>query len=124
MITAEESQNTRLVCSSNPPSYPPTVSSEVPKVYTKLLRLIEFDTVVATHGPGMDVDELPPHKRKSNSELGPPAKQQKTIYPAYFIPELAHVIAMFFNLSQELSRHEIPNSGLQVEAKTMFKQAN
>ncbi|XP_017469746.1 PREDICTED: mediator of RNA polymerase II transcription subunit 14 [Rhagoletis zephyria] len=121
-ITAEESQNTRLVSSSNPPPHPPTVSAEVPKVYTKLLRLIEFDTFVATHGPGTDVDELPPHKRKSNSELGPPAKQQKTIYPAYFIPELAHVIAMcdekipFLNLAQELSRREIPNSGLQVEA--------
>lgn len=66
--------------------------------------------------------ELPPHKRKANSEIGPPAKQQKTIYPAYFIPELAHVIAMcdekipFLNLAQELSRREIPHSGLQVEA--------
>lgn len=55
-ITTEEAQNTRLVSSSNPPPHPPTVSAEVPKIYTKLLRLIEFDTFVATHGPGTDVD--------------------------------------------------------------------
>lgn len=29
---------------------------EIPKVFAKLLRLIEFDTFVATHGPGTDVD--------------------------------------------------------------------
>jgi len=54
--------------------------------------------------------------------LAPPAKQQKTIFPAYFIPELAHVVAMcdekipFMNLAQTLSKHNIPHSGLQVEA--------
>lgn len=67
--------------------------------------------------------ELSPHKRKSNSDiLAPPAKQQKTIFPAYFIPELAHVVAMcdekipFLNLAQTLSKYRIPHSGLQVEA--------
>lgn len=118
--------------------------SEIPKLYTKLMRLIEFDTFVATHGPGTEVDgeysdlnlttrfdmiryafpaELSPHKRKSNSDiLAPPAKQQKTIFPAYFIPELAHVVAMcdekipFLNLAQTLSKYRIPHSGLQVEA--------
>lgn len=30
--------------------------SEIPKLYTKLMRLIEFDTFVATHGPGTEVD--------------------------------------------------------------------
>ena len=63
------------------------------------------------------------NKRKSStSESGPPTKQQKTIYPAYFIPELAHVVAMcdeklpFVSLAQELSKRKIPHTGLQVEA--------
>jgi len=30
--------------------------SDIPKCYTKLMRLIEFDTFVATHGPGTEVD--------------------------------------------------------------------
>lgn len=58
----------------------------------------------------------------SAPEPGPPAKQQKTIYPAYFIPELAHVVAMcdeklpFVCFARELSKRKIPHSGLQVEA--------
>lgn len=67
--------------------------------------------------------ECPLNKRKSSSmDAGPLAKQQKTIYPAYFIPELAHVVAMcdeklpFVCLAQELCRQKIPHSGLQVEA--------
>lgn len=66
---------------------------------------------------------MAPHKRRSNGDiLAPPAKQQKTIFPAYFIPELAHVVAMcdekipFLNLAQTLSKYRIPHSGLQVEA--------
>lgn len=61
-------------------------------------------------------------KRKAIGENGPLAKQQKTIYPAYFIPELAHVVAMcdeklpFVAMAQELVKRKIPNSGLQVEA--------
>lgn len=61
-------------------------------------------------------------KRKANGpDLGPPPKQ-KTIYPAYFIPELAHIVAMcdeklpFVNFAKELSQMGIPHSGLQVEA--------
>lgn len=48
-------------------------------------------------------------KRKASASEGPAAKQQKTIYPAYFIPELAHVVAMcdeklpFVSLSLEVS---------------------
>jgi len=68
--------------------------------------------------------DVSPHKRRTNSEGGPPLKQQKTIYPAYFIPELAHVVAMcdekipFLNLAQALSKHNIPHSGLQVESNS------
>ncbi|XP_055842956.1 mediator of RNA polymerase II transcription subunit 14 isoform X2 [Episyrphus balteatus] len=109
-----------VVDSDDPNNQPPP---DIPKMYTKLLRLIEFDTFVATHGPGTHVDDVPPHKRKSSLELvGPPSKQQKTIFPAYFIPELAHVVAMcdekipFLNLAQEFAKHNIPHSGLQVES--------
>uniref|UniRef100_A0A1A9V3Z5 Mediator of RNA polymerase II transcription subunit 14 n=1 Tax=Glossina austeni TaxID=7395 RepID=A0A1A9V3Z5_GLOAU len=99
---------------------------EIPKVFAKLLRLIEFDTFVATHGPGTDVDDVPPHKRKSNSELtAPPTKQAKTIYPAYIIPDLAHVVAMcdekipFLNLAQALTKYNVPHCGLQVESNAI-----
>lgn len=66
--------------------------------------------------------ELSLKRKTSDSTVGPPAKQQKTIYPAYFIPELAHVVAMcdeklpFVCLARELSKRKIPHSGLQVEA--------
>lgn len=46
----------------------------------------------------------------------------RTIYPAYFIPDLAHVVAMcdekmpFILLARELSDREIPHSGLEIEA--------
>lgn len=62
-------------------------------------------------------------KRKSSIlDSGPPAKQQKTISPAYFVPELAHVVAFcdeklpFVALAEELTKRKIPHSGLQVEA--------
>lgn len=64
------------------------------------------------------------NKRKCSAIDGPPSKQQKTIYPAYFIPELAHVVAMcdeklpFFALAQALSQRKLPHTGLQVEANS------
>ncbi|XP_023302544.2 mediator of RNA polymerase II transcription subunit 14 [Lucilia cuprina] len=121
----EESSQQLVPVQAPPPNLQPgsTPNAEVPKVYTKLLKLIEFDTFVATHGPGTDVDDTPPHKRKLGNEHGAPsAKQAKTIYPAYFIPELAHVVAMcdekipFLNLAQALTKYNIPHSGLQVES--------
>lgn len=45
----------------------------------------------------------------------------KPIYPAYFIPDLAHVVAFcdekipFLALANTLQRHKIPTSGVQVE---------
>lgn len=64
------------------------------------------------------------NKRKHLSIEGPAAKQPKTIYPAYFIPELAHVVAMcdeklpFFALAQALSQRKLAHTGLQVEANS------
>lgn len=64
------------------------------------------------------------NKRKYSSIDGPAAKQPKTIYPAYFIPELAHVVAMcdeklpFFALAQALNQRKLAHTGLQVEANS------
>lgn len=65
---------------------------------------------------------MAPHKRKTGGEMGyPPTKQTKAIYPAYFIPDLAHVVAMcdekipFLNLAVYLSKYGIPHCGMQVE---------
>lgn len=115
---------------------------DYPRMYLRVMHIVEFDTFTATHGPGTYVDgkfyksiykshilnnrpflESSGSKRKLSSvDGGPPAKQQKTIYPAYFVPELAHVVAMcdeklpFVALAQELAKRKIPHSGLQVEA--------
>ncbi|XP_065086369.1 mediator of RNA polymerase II transcription subunit 14 [Ochlerotatus camptorhynchus] len=128
---------------SVPPGGPPSVSSVtaggttqsssaaggapendgMPKMYLKVQALIEFDTFVATHGPGTYVEEQSLGcKRKLFPGEGPSAKQSKIIYPAYFIPELAHVVAMcdeklpFVALAKELTRRKIPHGGVQVEA--------
>lgn len=105
------------------------------KLYLKVSSVVEFDTFVNTHGPGTYVDEVfvsnaanlaalaaGGAKRRAAAEGGPVGKQQKTIYPAYFIPELAHIVAMcdeklqFVSIAKELSLLNIPHSGLQVEA--------
>lgn len=84
---------------------------EIPKTFLRVMTLIEFDTFVATHGPGTYVDDTAIGKRKAAgvSESAPLSKQQKTVYPAYFIPELAHIVAMcdeklpFIAMAQEVS---------------------
>lgn len=108
--------------------------SDIPKVYLRVQTLIEFDTFVATHGPGTCVDSewsqaasaatavAMGAKRRLNDPVsaGPPNKQTKN--PSYFIPELAHIVNMcdeklpFVCLAQELENRGIPHSGLQIEA--------
>lgn len=116
---------------------PPNTEASA-KLYLRVSSIVEFDTFVNTHGPGTYVDEVfvssvaalagggAGSKRKvgegGGTNAGPVIKQQKTIYPAYFIPELAHIVAMcdeklqFVNFAKELSQMSIPHSGLQVEA--------
>ncbi|XP_063244367.1 mediator of RNA polymerase II transcription subunit 14 isoform X2 [Bacillus rossius redtenbacheri] len=101
-----------------------TIETEIPKMYLKVLTLIEFDSFVITHGPFTSVDEQndkpAPVKRKNSGKQEPAGRRSK--HPAYFIPELAHVVAMcderlpFVVLAQELNRREIAHQGLQVEA--------
>lgn len=62
------------------------------------------------------------NKRRSGYGEGPAAKQPRTIYPAYFIPELAHVVAMcdeklpYYLLAKALNQRRLAHSGLQPEA--------
>nr|XP_024219259.1 mediator of RNA polymerase II transcription subunit 14 [Halyomorpha halys] len=97
-----------------------TIETEIPKMYLKVLTLIEFDSFVTTHGPFTPVDD---HEKGGKRKLGWKVDlPSKALKPAYFIPELAHVVALcderipFVTLSQELSRREIAHQGLQVEA--------
>uniref|UniRef100_A0A146LY05 Mediator of RNA polymerase II transcription subunit 14 n=4 Tax=Lygus hesperus TaxID=30085 RepID=A0A146LY05_LYGHE len=100
-----------------------TIENEIPKMYLRVLKLIEFDSFVSTHGPFTPVDEQErtDGKRKMPwKNEGTPSKRLKN--PAYFIPELAHVVALcderipFITLAQELGRRDIAHQGLQVEA--------
>lgn len=102
---------------------------EIPKMFLRVMTMIEFDTFVTTHGPGTSVfnqhqDDISLKRKSANDINAPPNKQQKTAVPAYFIPELSHVVAMcdeklpFIGMAQELSKRNIPHSGLQVEAHT------
>ncbi|KAK0164402.1 hypothetical protein PV328_003035 [Microctonus aethiopoides] len=113
------------------------IETEIPKMYLKLQSLIEFDTFVITHGPFTSVDndggcitdvtEKGSNKRRSTGAAGrtdaagtPQNRRPK--HPAYFIPELAHVVALcderipFVTLAQELTKRDIAHQGLQIEA--------
>lgn len=98
----------------------PEENVDCPKLFYKVESIIEFDTFLVTHGSGTAIDGS--NKRKASmvaSMAGPSnAKQAKTIYPAYFVPELAHVVAMlpFIAFGQELAKRKIAHCGVQVEA--------
>lgn len=97
-----------------------TIETDIPKVYLKVLTLIEFDTFVITHGPFTAVDESLDGKRKLTVTKHDSVKKAKN--PAYFIADLAHVVALcdervpFAILAQELIKRDIAHQGLQIEA--------
>lgn len=75
--------------------------------------------------------DVPPHKRKTSGEIGyPQTKQNKAIYPAYFIPDLAHIVAMcdekipFISLAQTLTKYNVPHCGIQVEPNAISLRLN
>ena len=73
-----------------------TVQADIPKVYLKALSMVEFDSFLVTHGPetkvdAQDLSEKIIGKRKLGGKSEIPFKRTK--YPAYFIYELAHVVA-------------------------------
>ncbi|CAH0553803.1 unnamed protein product [Brassicogethes aeneus] len=104
-----------------------SIETEIPKVYLKVQTLIEFDTFVATHGPFTNVDggcddpsEQNGFKRKCGNRAESATRRSKQ--PAYFISELAHVVAMcderlpFVSLANELTARNVYHQGMQVES--------
>lgn len=124
-VSIDENSPDDVLLDSKPPiSTAGGSGSEMPKMFLRVMSMIEFDTFVATHGSGTSIvkqsDDDLGTKRRMPADSPQPTKQQKTI--AYFIPELAHVVAMcdeklpFISMAQELTKRGIPHSGLQVEA--------
>ncbi|XP_044010712.1 mediator of RNA polymerase II transcription subunit 14 isoform X2 [Aphidius gifuensis] len=108
-----------------------SIETEIPKMYLKVQSLIEFDTFVITHGPFTSVDSEVTdkgNKRRSTGQsgridvAGTGGHNRRFKHPAYFIPELAHVVALcderipFVTLAQELTKRDIAHQGLQIEA--------
>ena len=102
-----------------------TIVKDIPKVYMKALGMVEFDPFLVTHGSTtkVDVQELSEKiigKRKPGGKLEAPIK--RTRFPAYFISDLAHVVAFaderipFTYLEQELTRQGVFHTGTLVES--------
>lgn len=104
----ENSAEDSFLDSGSSATTPSAAATEIPKMFLRVTTMIEFDTFVTTHGPGTSlVAKLEDGKRKSAGDGGPASK--RTAVPAYFIPELAHVVAMcdeklpFVAMAQELT---------------------
>ncbi|CAH1119203.1 unnamed protein product [Phaedon cochleariae] len=105
-----------------------TIETEIPKVYLKIQTLIEFDSFVTTHGPftsisGMpDSDHTEPNSLKRKGGQKTESATRRSKQPAYFVSELAHVVAMcderlpFVPLATELTKKNVFHQGVQVEA--------
>ncbi|XP_060525569.1 mediator of RNA polymerase II transcription subunit 14 [Cylas formicarius] len=105
-----------------------SIETEIPKVFLKVQTLIEFDTFVATHGPftcidgGVDPDHTEGNSLKRKGGIKAESATRRSKQPAYFIAELAHVVAMcderlpYVTLANELTKKNIFHQGLQVEA--------
>lgn len=103
-----------------------SIEVDIPKMYLKVLTLLTIEKFVATHGPFTSVIEEDQEKIDPNSRkrvIVRPDKPRKQLkHPAYFIPELAHIVALcderlpFTVLAQELTKCGISNQGVQVEA--------
>ena len=83
--------------------------------------MVEFDSFLVTHGPEtkVDVQDLSEKiigKRKFGGKAEIPFKRTK--YPAYFIYDLAHVVAFadeqipFNTLASEMTKKGIAHSGI------------
>ncbi|CAH2099787.1 unnamed protein product [Euphydryas editha] len=97
-----------------------TATPATSRAFLKLHSLVELDTFTLTHGPFTPLDTvgMQPGKRKlaaSNS------RAVRVRQPAYFLPELAHVVAAadervpFVNLAQELAARGVTHGGVQAE---------
>nr|XP_018906970.1 PREDICTED: mediator of RNA polymerase II transcription subunit 14 isoform X1 [Bemisia tabaci] len=102
-----------------------SIETEIPKLYLKLQTLIQLDNFLATHGPFTSVDEQQADKlgvKRKNPGGKIESSPKRTRHPAYFIPELAHVVALcdermpFVSLAQELTNQNVAHQGVQGEA--------
>ncbi|KAI8429987.1 hypothetical protein MSG28_000441 [Choristoneura fumiferana] len=90
------------------------------RAFLKLHSLVELDTFTLTHGPftPLDTAGMQPGKRKLSSAS---SRAVRVRQPAYFLPELAHVVAAadervpFVNLAQELAARGVTHGGVQPE---------
>ncbi|KAJ0181263.1 hypothetical protein K1T71_003348 [Dendrolimus kikuchii] len=90
------------------------------RAFFKLHSLVELDTFTLTHGPftPLDTPGMQPGKRKLSLAN---ARAVRVRQPAYFLPELAHVVAAaderipFVNLAQELAARGVTHGGVQPE---------
>ncbi|CAG4923566.1 unnamed protein product [Colias eurytheme] len=97
-----------------------STSPATARCFLKLHSLVELDTFTLTHGPftPLDTPGMQPGKRKLSASS---TKAVKVRQPAYFLPELAHVVAAadervpFVNLAQELSNRGVTHGGVQPE---------
>ncbi|CAH2229902.1 jg24513 [Pararge aegeria aegeria] len=95
-------------------------SSTTARAFLKLHSLVELDTFTLTHGPftPLDTPGMQPGKRKLSAANNRAVRVRQ---PAYFLPELAHVVAAadervpFVNLAQELAARGVTHGGVQAE---------
>ncbi|CAG0893105.1 unnamed protein product [Darwinula stevensoni] len=109
-----------------------TVETELPKMYLRVLSMVELDSFITIHGPCTRVDVGDIHERVLSSARKRPhltgsrhdmplAKRSK--HGAYFIPQIAHVVALcderlaFSSLAHELTKKGLTHQGIQVEGK-------
>ena len=91
--------------------------------------MVEFDSFLVTHGSETKVDVQDLSEKIIGKRKQPGGKAEipfkRTKYPAYFIYDLAHVVAFaddqipFNTLASELTRKGICHSGIQVIDKAV-----
>ncbi|KPJ13669.1 Mediator of RNA polymerase II transcription subunit 14 [Papilio machaon] len=95
-------------------------ASPASRAFLKLHSLVELDTFTLTHGPftPLDTPGMQAGKRKLASAN---TRALRVRQPAYFLPELAHVVAAadervpFVNLAQELAARGVTHGGVMPE---------
>lgn len=118
-----------------------SIESEIPKVYLKVQTVIEFDTFVATHGPFTNVDgscdseHTEPNSLKRKGGIKVESATRRSKQPAYFVSELAHVVAMcderlpYVSLAKEVRKYTTSlhvqltcSASLQLTNRKVFHQ--
>ena len=105
-----------------------TVTADIPKVYLKALSMIEYDPFLITHATAtkVDVQDLSEKiigKRKFGGKVEAPIKRTK--YPAYFLSDLAHVVAFaderipFMSMGLELNKRNVVHGDIEIQDRAV-----